>query len=185
GGVRGVSGPTSSQTWKKTMKLYRAYWTEIARHLSSHWLLWGSGRSLLELGLTDLTLSVLEEGTRQIVPGNEVEAANLYIALAYRLYERQEKEEAAKVLLYSTRIHPLPLAYNFLANIAVEGEDYKQALGYFEQSLQLDDKQANAHAAAGKIAIQFLNDQPKALYHFQRALELDPKLEADLSRWIN
>ncbi|MYD60206.1 MAG: phospholipid carrier-dependent glycosyltransferase [Gemmatimonadetes bacterium] len=170
---------------EEAMELHRAYWTEIARHLSSHWLLWGSGQSLLELGQIDLALSVLEGGTREIVPGREVEAANLYIALAFRLYERQEKEEAAKVLLYSTRIHPLPLAYNFLANIAVEGEDYKQALGYFEQSLQLDDKQANAHAAAGKIAVQFLNDQPKALYHFQRALELDPKLEADLSRWIN
>ena len=179
-----ITSEIHRQRGEEAMKLYRAYWTEIARHLSSHWLLWGSGRSLLELGLTDLTLSVLEDGTRQIVPGNEVVTTNLYIALAYRLYERQKKEEAAKVLLYSTQIHPLPLAYNFLANIAVEGEDYKRALGYFEQSLQLDDKQADAHAAAGKIAIRFLNDQPKALYHFQRALDLDPKLEADLSRWV-
>ncbi|MDE2800795.1 MAG: hypothetical protein OXI94_19180, partial [Gemmatimonadota bacterium] len=165
-------------------ELSQIYLAEVARHLNSHWLLWGSGQSLLELGLTDLTLSVLEGGTRQIVSGKEVEAANLYIVLAYRLYNRQEKEEAAKVLLFSTRIHPLPVAYNSLANIAVEGEDYKQAVEYLDQSLQLDDKQAGVHADVGKITARFLNDQPKALYHFQRALELDPKLEADLSGWV-
>ena len=77
------------------------------------------------------------------------------------------------------------MAYNFLANIAIVGKDYKQAVGYFEQSLQLDDKQSDVHAAVGKIMARFLNNQPKSLYHFQRALELDPKLEADLSRWIN
>ena len=166
-------------------ELSQIYLAEMARNLSSHWLLWGSGRSLLELGLTDLALSMLEEGTRRVTPGTEVETANLYIVLAYRLYDRQEKEEAAKVLLLSTQIRPLPLAYNFLANIATEREDYKQAVGYFEQSLQLDDKQADVHATIGKITAQFLNNQPKSLYHFQRALELDPKLEADLSRWIN
>ena len=179
-----IAAEIHRQRGEEAMELSQAYWTEIARHLSSHWLLWGSGRSLLELGLTDLTLSVLEEGTQQIVSGKEVEAANLYIVLALRLYERQEKEEAAKVLLFSTQIHPLPLAYNFLANIALQGEDHKQAAGYFEQSLQLDDKQANVHVAVGKIIARFLNDQPKALYHFQRALELDPKLEADLSGWV-
>ncbi|MXZ10162.1 MAG: tetratricopeptide repeat protein [Gemmatimonadetes bacterium] len=165
-------------------ELSQIYLTEIARNLNSHWLLWGSGQSLLELGMTDLTLSVLEEGTQQIVPGKEVEAANLYIVLAYSLYERQEEEEAAKVFLFSTQIHPLPLAYNSLANIALQGEDYKQAAGYIEQSLQLDDKQAGVHATIGKLTARFLNNKPKALYHFQRALELDPKLEADLSEWV-
>ena len=167
-------------------ELSQTYLTEVARNLSPHWLLWGSGQSLLELGLTDLTLSVLEEGTRQVVVQDKaVEAANLYIILANRLYDRQEKEDAAKVLLLSTQIHPLPMAYNFLANITLQREDYKQAAGYFEQSLQLDDKQADVHATIGKITARFLNNQPKALYHFQRALELDPKLETDLSRWIN
>ena len=165
-------------------ELSQIYLSEIARNLSPHWLLWGSGQSLLELGLTDLTLSVLEEGTRRITPGTEIEAANLYIILASRLYDRQEEENAAKVLLFSTQIHPLPMAYNFLANIAIEGEDYKQAVEYFEQSLQIDDKQAGVHVAVGKITARFLKDQPRALYHFQKALELDPKLEADLSRWV-
>ncbi|MCY3868277.1 MAG: glycosyltransferase family 39 protein [Gemmatimonadetes bacterium] len=179
-----IASEIHRQRGEEAMKLYRAYWTQAAHNLNPHWLLWGSGRSLLELGLTDLTLSFLEEGTRRVTPGTEVETANLYIALVYRLYERQKKQEAAKVLLLSTQIHPLPMAYNFLANIAVEGEDYKQAVGHLEQSLQLDDKQADVHAAVGEITVQFLNDQPKALYHFQRALELDPKLEADLSKWV-
>ena len=181
-----IAAEIHRQRGEESMKLYRAYWTKIVHNVYSYWLLYGSAWSLLELGLTDLTLSVLEEGTQQVVvPGKAVYTANLYIDLARRLYDHQKKENAAKVLFLSTQIHPLPMAYNFLANIAVEGENYKQAAEYFEQSLQLDDKQADVHATVGKIAIQFLNNQPKALYHFQRALELDPKLEADLSRWIN
>ncbi len=180
-----VAAEIHRQRGEEAMKLHRAYWAEVAQSLSSHWLLWGSGQSLLELGLTDLTLSVLEGGTRRVAPGKKIEAANLYIILASRLYDRREKEEAAKVLFLSIQIHPLPMAYNFLANIATQGKDYKQAVEYFEQSLQIDDKQADVHAAIGKITARFLNDQPRASYHFQRALELDPKLEADLSRWIN
>ena len=180
-----IASEIHRQRGEEARELSQIYLTEIARNLNSHWLLWGSGQSLLELGLTDLALSVLEEGTRQVAPGKEIEAANLYIVLAYRLYNRQEKADAAKVLFLSTQIHPLPQAYNFLANIALQGEDYKQAVEYFEQSLQIDDKQADVHAAIGKITARFLNNQPRALYHFQRALELDPKLEADLSRWIN
>jgi len=179
-----IASEIHRQRGEEARDLSQAYWTEIARNLNSHWLLWGSVRSLLELGLTDLSLSVLEEGTRRVVPGKEVEVANVYMVLAFRLYERQEEEEAAKVFLLSTQIHPLPTAYNFLANIALHGEDYKQAAGYFEQSLQLDDKQADVHATIGKITARFLNNQPRALYHFQRALELDPKLEADLSGWV-
>ncbi len=179
-----IASEIHRQRGEEARELHRAYWAEVAQNLSSHWLLWGSGQSLLELGLTDLALSVLEEGTRQVAQGKEIEAANLYIVLAYRLYNRQEKEEAAKVFLFSTQIHPLPMTYNFLANIAIEGEDYKQAVEYFEQSLQIDDKQAGVHVAVGKITARFLNDQPRALYHFQKALELDPKLEADLSGWV-
>jgi tetratricopeptide (TPR) repeat protein len=140
--------------------------------------------SLLELGLTDLTLSVLEAGTQRVVPDETFEMANLYIALARRLYNRQAIEDAVKIFLLSTRIHPLPQAYNFLAHIAIQREDYKQAVAYFEQSLQLDDKQAKEHAAVGKITARYLNNPSRALYHFQRALELDPKLEADLSGWV-
>lgn len=179
-----IASEIHRQRGEEAKELSQIYLTEIARNLNSHWLLWGSGQSLLELGLTDLALSVLEEGTRQVAPGKEIEAANLYIALAYRLYNRQKKADAAKVLFLSTQIHPLPMAYNFLANIAIKGKDYKQAVEYFEQSLQIDDKQADVHAAIGKITARFLNNQPRALYHFQRALELDPKLEADLSGWV-
>ncbi len=170
----------------EAMELYRAYRAEAVRHPYPHLLFWVSGMSLLELDLTDLALSILEEGARQVssIPSDAIMMAHQYIALAGRLYDRQAIEEAAKIFLLSTQIHPLPVAYNSLANIAILREDYKQAVAYLEKSLQLDDKQAKEHAAIGKITARFLNNQPKALYHFQRALELDPKLETDLSRWV-
>ena len=168
----------------EALELYRTYQAEAVRRPYPYLQFWISGMSLLELGLTDLSLSVLEEGTQRVTPDKTFEIATLYIALASRLYNRQAIEDAAKIFLLSTQIHPLPQAYNFLANIALQEEDYKQAVAYFEQSLQLDDKQAREHAAVGKITARYLNNQPKALYHFQKALELDPKLEADLSGWV-
>ena len=169
---------------REALELYRTYQEEAVRRPYPYLLFWASGKSLLELGLTDLSLSVLEEGAQRVTPDETFEMATLYIALARRLYNRQTMEDAAKIFSLSTRIHPLPAAYNFLANIALQREDYKQAVEYLEQSLQLDDKQAKEHAAVGKITARYLNNQPKALYHFQRALELDPKLEADLSGWV-
>ncbi|MDE2954019.1 MAG: glycosyltransferase family 39 protein [Gemmatimonadota bacterium] len=169
---------------EEALELYRTYQAEAVRRPYPYLLFWASGKSLLELGLTDLSLSMLEEGAQRAPPDKTFELANLYLSLASRLYNRQTIEDAAKIFSLSTQIHPLPLAYNFLANIALQREDYKQAVAYFEQSLQLDDKQAKEHAAVGKITARYLNNQPKALYHFQRALELDPKLEADLSGWV-
>ena len=168
------------QLSKEALELYNL--GMVGRH---QWPVLGTSvESLLELGLTDLALSVLENAVRIVAPSKAVEIANLYIDLAERLYNRQAIEDAAKIFSLSTQIHPLPMAYNFLANIAVEEEDYKQAVEYLEQSLKLNDKQAKEHAAIGKITARFLNNQPKALHHFQRALELDPKLEADLSGWV-
>ena len=169
---------------REALELYRTYQAEAVSRPYPYLLFWMSGVSLLELGLTDLSLSMLEEGTQRVVPDETFEMANLYIALAHRLYNRQAIEDAAKILLLSTRIHPLPVAYNSLANIALQEADYKQAVAYLEQSLQLDDKQAKEHAAVGKITARYLNNPSRALYHFQRALELDPKLEADLSGWV-
>ena len=68
-----------------------------------HLLPGGPGMSLVELGLADLALRVLEEGARQVSSSSHVTSmANQYIVLAMHLYDRKATEVAAKVLLLST-----------------------------------------------------------------------------------
>ena len=146
-----------------------------------------TGMSLFELGLKDLAVSALETGVSATnqddrVPGEPM--ARIYVRLAEYLKEDLELvEEAAEVLLLSTRLHPLPLAYNRLAKGALDRQDYEQAAEYLEQSLQLDPDQAGVHATLGQIAAG-MDDPPAALRHFKRALELNPALEERLSPWI-
>ena len=110
--------------------------------------------------------------------------ARIYMRLAEYLKDDLEfEEEAAEVLLMSTRLHPMPLAYNRLAEGAIEREDYEQAAEHLQQSLRLNPDQAGVHATLGQIAAG-MDDPPTALRHFKRALELNPDLEDRLSPWI-
>ena len=83
----------------------------------------------------------------------------------------------------STRLHPMPLAYNRLAREALEREDYEQSAEYLQQSLRLDPDQAGVHATLGQIAAE-MEDPATALEHFKRALELNPTLEDRLRPWV-
>ena len=72
-----------------------------------------------------------------------------YSILSLNLYDRGAKVTATELLLLSTRIHPLPKAYNFLSLIALRENSQGKAAEFLEQSLQLDDKQARVHGGLG------------------------------------
>ena len=146
-----------------------------------------TGMSLFELGLKDLAMSALETGVSATSQDDRIPKepmARIYMHWASYLKEDLElEEEAAKVLLLSTRLHPIPLAYNRLATGAIERKDYEQSAEYLEQSLRLDPNQASVHATLGQIATE-TGDPAAAQHHFKRALELNPALEDHLSPWI-
>ena len=151
-------------------------------------VLWAGGMSFFELGLSDLGISMLKSGVRQISSSYSGEAglmSRYYYLLADRLYDRGQKKEAEEVLLLSIEIQPLPPAYNRLGKIAVEGGDYQQAVRYFQQSLQLDADQTHVHTNLGQITAKFLKQPTKALHHFRAAFQLDPKLEAEYADWMS
>ena len=83
----------------EAMALYQTYRAEAVRH--PYLLFWASGMSLLELDLTDLALSVLEEGARQVlsVPGEAIMMAHQYIFLAGRLYDHSGNGRCSESLL--------------------------------------------------------------------------------------
>ena len=146
-----------------------------------------AGMSLFELGLKDLAISALETGVSATIEDDRVPGepmARIYVRLASYLKEDLElEEEAAEVLLLSTRLHPLPLAWNRLAKYALASQDYGQAAEYLKQSLRLNPDQAGVHATLGQIAAE-MEDPAAALQHFKRALQLNPELEDRLSPWI-
>lgn len=174
------------QMGRSTRNVLEPYNAEIKKRNNQHLVAWATAKSLIGVGLTDLALIVLNSGVRQaayFIPKAVVGMSTAYIDIAIMLYNRQQKEAAAKVLALSTQIHPLPLAYFNLGLIAFGDEDYQRAKAHFEQSLQLDDNRAAAHANLGKIMAKFLPDPDKARYHIKRAIELAPNLEADLAEW--
>ena len=148
----------------------------------------GTAMSLMELGLKGLAIPALETGVSTVNDDDRVSGqpmARIYIRLAEYLKDDLElEEEAVEVLLMSTRLHPMPLAYNRLSKEALEREDYEQSAEYLEQSLRLDPDQAGVHATLGQVAAR-MDDPATALQHFRRALELNPALEDRLRPWVS
>src|ERR1041385_3000914 len=61
--------------------------------------------------------------------------------------------------------------------------DYKQAVKYYQQALEMDSKNAAAHLELGLLYEDKLQDYAYAIYHYRRYLELRPSAEkADLVR---
>ena len=146
---------------------------------------WASGMSLVELGLPDLAVSILEKGAGQVPSSSQSWLADHYSSLAMDLYDRGERIAATKLLLLSTRIHPLPKTYNSLGHIEIRENSFEKAAEFMERSLLLDDKQARVHGGLGQITAEYLGRPEKALVHLRKAVELDPGLEARLAPWIS
>ena len=170
------------QSDKAATERYRNGTVDRLRYL----YFWASGMSLVELGLPDLAFSVLEEGARQATQstGDTFWLANQFSILSLNLYNRGAKVTATELLLLSTRIHPLPKAYNFLSLIAVRENNHGKAAEFLEQSLQLDDKQARVHGGLGQILAATPDLGDRALFHLRKAIELEPGLEAKLAQLI-
>jgi tetratricopeptide (TPR) repeat protein len=63
----------------------------------------------------------------------------------------------------------------------VQQQDFKGAVAAYEQALQSDPNLAKAHYDLGMVFERELSSPEKALYHYIRALELDPDFQgADL-----
>ncbi len=170
------------QSDKEAMELYLTGTVDRFQYL----YFWASGMSLVELGLPGLSFSVLEEGARQASqPTSDTSwLANQYSILSLNLYDRGAKVTAAELLSLSIRIHPLPKAYNFLSHIALRENSHENAAKFLELSLKLDDKQARVHGGLGQILAPIPDHRDQALFHLQRAVELDPGLGTELAPWI-
>ena len=98
---------------------------------------------------------------------------------AYRVLQREDKVEEARVLLLEAaerlnegHLYNL-LAYSYMWNIDPKSEEYDMALPHIEKYIELDPKQANA---LDSLAEFYLNkgDYDLAVRYYMEATELDP-----------
>ena len=146
---------------------------------------WTVGLSLAGLGLGSLAVDVLSSIALRPSRDSE-ESANGYVLVANRMSQLAQVKQARRVYELANEIHRSKVPLNSLGHLAFRSGQYSQACRYWEQSLELDDKQAGIHANLGQTAGLHLRDVARALHHLRRAVQLDPELSRtlDLSGWI-
>ena len=146
---------------------------------------WASGMSLIELGRPDLAVEAIRTtGKTGYHAAWTTAMADVYVELANLLFERNDMEHARQVYTLSAEVHATAPAYNRLAYIAFQGGQFAEAADYWTSSLHIDGTQARIHSNVGQVAFKHLLDKKRALYHFRRAVELNPQLESELSGWV-
>ena len=147
---------------------------------------WASGMSLVELGLPELAVGVVAQtGEERHYPSFPyLYMADLYVMLGDLLRQRDRPDLAESIFERSLQTHENTIARNRLAYLAAHAGDYPRAAEHWERSLALAEAQPDIHVNLGKLAARYLEDPDGALYHLRRALQLDPKKEAEVSPWI-
>lgn len=97
-------------------------------------------------------LEVLKAKFKESVPG---------LAKASRISQKMMRENA-------------DMHYN-LATIFLKNKQYKEAIGEYEQVLELRPSDPETHYNLGVLYDDYVRDREKALYHYQRYLSVNPK----------
>ena len=147
---------------------------------------WASSMSLTELGLPKLAVYMLQRTGKDphYSSGDEQSRTHAYVLLANFMYRSNYMESARAIYQLSTEIRPNLAAYNRLAYMAYRSGQYGLASENWEHSLQVDERQASIHSNLGQVAVQYLRNYDRALYHLERAVQLDPQLRDELAGWI-
>jgi uncharacterized protein HemY len=128
--------------------------TSLRNSPTRHRIPAASAASLIELGLPDLALAMLAEGTSESVfypLGAMSDMADSYIAVAQRLLTDQHLGHMEQVLELSTQLYEKPAAYNTLARSAYFYKHYTRARAMWQRSLALDPAQENIHQALSQL----------------------------------
>ena len=142
--------------------------------------------SLAVLGLPELALQVLDEGTyeaRRYPAALATDMVSLYLKVAQYFRHQTQFTQMQKAIELSLAISPDVRAYNILAMLAYQKGESARAMEMWANSLAVDDGQAGIHAEMGKLVLQELEDYEQALYHLERAVEIDAGLGAELQQW--
>ena len=107
-----------------------------------------------------------------------------YLAVAGHFFSTGQTRHAEEAVELAVAIHPDERGYNILAAMASNRGETDRARALWKNSLAIDDKQAEIHAQLGKNLSQEPVESAAALYHLERARQLEPGLEGELEPWI-
>jgi len=144
--------------------------------LSAYLLPWATCLSLMQLGLDDLALDALQESARIIFPDKYIHRmAENSLHVADLFLKRGDAERTAAAYRISMRIEPQAKVATALGNMAQKIGQDKEALEWWEQSLQLDQGQLALRKRVGQHAFE-LGHYDRGLDHLGQAVQTDPDL---------
>ena len=153
-----------------------------------------SALSLVELGLPDLALDVLRRAQNASAYSKlqRRSMAQDFVMVAKSFYKGKwvaHYEEAARLAL---GIFPDPGIYTMMGQTAYLTDEFAQALEHWKRALQLCDEmgspdtiKAEIYWQIGTVASHKTGDYEAAVFHLEKALQLDPYRFAPLRKQID
>jgi tetratricopeptide (TPR) repeat protein len=84
-------------------------------------------------------------------------------------------DEAIESYNAATTLSPMDYRSYFQLGLAYRDKnDFNKSASSFEKSLQINDKQVEAHEELGMIYYRNLKDNRKAVFHFEKVISMQP-----------
>ena len=158
-----------------------------SNHGTIHLIPAASALTLVELGLEELAVRILEagmEGVHRYEADVARAMASSYWEVAKLLFEKRRLKEMEQALNLSLQIYPTSAASNVLGTLAYGRGQALVAMEYWERSLVLEDNQPQIHALLGKAHIDKIGNAASAHHHLERAVLLDSNMAPQLEPWL-
>ena len=158
-----------------------------SNHGTIHLIPGSSALTLVELGLEELAVRILEDGLAAIHRYDEEvakAAASSYSEVAKMLFEKRRLREMEQALNLSMRIHPTFAALNVLGTLAYGNGNTVVAMDHWKRSLEIEDNQPQIHALLGKANLDEPGDATSAYHHLERAMLQDSNMAPQLKPWL-
>jgi len=147
--------------------------------LAAQFIPWAAATSLLMLDRSDLALSALADGTNKkayMRSDQRVQLADSYASIASRLARGGHGALATETYRLAALVDARAEFCNALAELAIQDGREREALSWWQTSLELDAAQRPVYRLAGKIAYE-IEQYELAFEYLGKAVELDPLLD--------
>lgn len=131
------------------------------------------GLTLFRNGQSEKALSVLSDAELF-----NIDNPNFYVAKGVLLSSTGNEHDARDAFIKALQIDPdFKLALRFLGKSFLEKKDYFEAIKYLNKLVSVDSSSAESHFLLA-IALLANDEDGMAVYHVQKAIQIDPDNEA-------
>ncbi len=157
----------------RTEEAAREYEKILSREGESGRYLTNLGLHLLQKGETDQAIETLRRAVK-LDPG----LAPAYYNLGNALAKRGKRKEAVAAYRAAVRLDPdYAKAFYNLAVILSRQKEWEKSLAALKEVIRLRPESGPAYLQAGLIYYLQRHNPEKALFHFSKALEINPRIE--------